>query len=175
MVILFRFCPTLFIVASAFTTASASNHDTLYWSRNNRITWADFRGAPNKGSINGATSATGIIYSYRWSNGNILADTDAYFLRSRSWKKVNQDLNILQHEQLHFDITRFHALRLKRALENIRTTPANLHYAVQLVVDRIFEEKDEMQRKYDVETRHGSRLKQQAEWNRQLDDWISDF
>ena len=143
--------------------------DTLYWTQNNRIAWSDFRGNPNPKSTNGASTASGIIYSYQWLNGKVAANADAYFLRSRSWKKVNQDLQILKHEQYHFHINRYHALRLKIALENLSTTRGYLHYSVQLVVDRIFGEKNEMQAQYDKETRHGSKLKQQQDWEKYVD------
>src|SRR6218665_2010601 len=84
-----------------------TTNDTLYWIKDRKLTWDDFKGVPDTNSIGGAATYSGFVTKSRYtSDTSVSVVISAVFYKKESWKKTQyQTVLSLQHEQGHFDIT----------------------------------------------------------------------
>lgn len=87
------------------------------------------------------------------------------FIHSLVGKKdlLEDDAQLLRHEQLHWNISELHARILKRAFDNYNPTQ---NYKVEIlgIFKRVESNRQTMQARYDKETNHGLILSKQREW-----------
>lgn len=111
-----------------------------------------------------ATSCTGMKLSYDSKNRMYLAT--AVFDKSRSYwnpNKVKRPEWVLNHEQIHFDITQFVATKLNKLYMNHPEMTNRQQYAEFTNHDKLL---DSLQTAYDVETDHSMDSTRQYIWNR---------
>ena len=70
---------------------------------------------------------------------------------------------VLRHEQIHFDITEIYSRKLRKELADAKVTSANLIKA-KAIFDKVFNELQKRQNKYDRETKHGDKKETQENW-----------
>jgi hypothetical protein len=159
-------------LAAAFLVLSlcvlhASAQD-IQWDKHEGLTWSDFTGEPNTASQYHASTQSGVQYASSWSGDGkeitLTFTVFAYFDPDRSWVKPWKGTDrLLEHEQLHFDISELHARKLKRTLS---TYPFSKRHEKELKA--LFEEntaqRNTMQAKYDLETDHMVNRDAQARW-----------
>ena len=94
----------------------------------------------------------------------MLWDVSAKYFPKLSWSRSpEQSGYILQHEQLHFDITELYArLFRKRLSENVKT--ARDIQKINTIGKVIMRDWDMEQHAYDRETDHSMNEEKQAEW-----------
>ncbi|MFN4123548.1 MAG: DUF922 domain-containing protein [Flavobacteriales bacterium] len=146
--------------------------DTIYWSPDIRLHWVDFRGDINHNSPYSAYTSTiiSLKYSFRIQDKKVIPDfqVHAMFNCNKSWAR--KDLpdrltdDLLQHEQLHFDLAELVARKLKKALLEQDYTQKNYEFKISAIRKRIITDGDRMQERYDIETGHGSNKKEQQLW-----------
>ncbi|MDX5427336.1 MAG: DUF922 domain-containing Zn-dependent protease [Bacteroidota bacterium] len=90
----------------------------------------------------------------------------------RSWAdRSRRTWRLLRHEQLHFDIAEWHARMLR---SQVSTEPVTEKEAIR-AFDKIFEELEEIQDRYDRDTDHGLKPDVQKDWEnrvqRELKKW----
>ncbi|MCB0506828.1 MAG: hypothetical protein KDD21_00875 [Bacteroidetes bacterium] len=137
------------------------------WSANRKLTWNDFKEnyKVSKYSVEAAKVSTSITYGCSVSNNEISYIVEARLYPKASWSNKEAQFDyVLQHEQLHFDITELFARKLRKILsEKIKN-----HKDYKLVNkygDKISDDWDVFQDKYDRETDHGTNDSKQKEWN----------
>ena len=101
--------------------------DFILWQENKKLKIQDFK-ADNKDTIKvnrqqflGAISAIRIEYSSFQRNKNSVPDFSikAYFDPNESWMLLKNDY-VLQHEQIHFDLTELYARKMRKSVESLR-------------------------------------------------------
>lgn len=101
--------------------------DFILWQENKKLKIQDFK-ADNKDTIKvnrqqflGAISAIRIEYSSFQRNKNSVPDFSikTYFDPNESWMLLKNDY-VLQHEQIHFDITELYARKMRKSVESLR-------------------------------------------------------
>ena len=101
--------------------------DFILWQENKKLKIQDFR-ADNKDTIKvnrqqflGAISAIRIEYSSFQRNKNSVPDFSikTYFDPNESWMLLKNDY-VLQHEQIHFDLTELYARKMRKSVESLR-------------------------------------------------------
>lgn len=101
--------------------------DFILWQENKKLKIQDFK-ADNKDTIKvnrqqflGAISAIRIEYSSFQRNKNSVPDFSikTYFDPNESWMLLKNDY-VLQHEQIHFDLTELYARKMRKSVESIR-------------------------------------------------------
>lgn len=145
--------------------------ERLGWEAN-ALTWKNFKAAPDLNSPFSANTSSGISYS--WSMKGSAAGKEfnyeviSFFIPGKSWVKGGgASVNLLAHEQLHFDITELHARKLRKALVEFDFDNArNLKADLQMLYKTIEQERAFMQHKFDAETRHSQNEPAQLEWRR---------
>jgi len=101
--------------------------DFILWQENKKLKIQDFK-AENKYTIKvnrqqflGAISAIRIEYSSFQRNKNSVPDFSikTYFDPNESWMLLKNDY-VLQHEQIHFDLTELYARKMRKSVESLR-------------------------------------------------------
>ena len=101
--------------------------DFILWQENKKLKIQDFK-AENNDTIKvnrkqflGAISAIRIEYSSFQRNKNSVPDFSikTYFDPNESWMLLKNDY-VLQHEQIHFDLTELYARKMRKSIESLR-------------------------------------------------------
>jgi hypothetical protein len=154
---------------------ASKNSDTIYYDFDKQLKWSDFTGTPEANHFGGAITSSGFAFALQSDyDGQTIAlniNIYSFFLKSKSWKKqnINSDYHLL-HEQHHFDITRIGAENLMNELKKASFTKANYQLLIRSIFDKVYNENEFLQKKYDLETNHSRDLNKQEEWN----EWIKD-
>ena len=176
--------------------AAAFAQDTIEWSLERRLTKGDFKGRVPAAAQNGSMSAISIDASWECERGALVAAARATFDPSKSWWRnpggsvwgnvgermsssqaqqearrsaLERDMQLLDHEQLHFDIAEVVVRKIKARLAGSRThapNPAGLSRFSRWSRggSRITGE----QQRYDRETGHGVNARAQEQWKRRI-------
>ena len=113
-----------FITLMSFTFVK---DEFILWQENKKLKIQDFK-ADNKDTIKvnrqqflGAISAIRIEYSSFQRNKNSVPDFSikTYFDPNESWMLLKNDY-VLQHEQIHFDLTELYARKMRKSVESLR-------------------------------------------------------
>ena len=153
--------------------------DTIYYSFNRPLTWADFKGEVPQSRFDAEVFAT-IGYNEKTTvtNGviNLELDIKVCLPKSDCWVKAgDQNDYALNHEQRHFDIARIVAEHFKQRVK-AETLPVS-NYDGPINVDYLdaYREMDSLQKQYDSETNHGGDHAGQERWNEKIDKELKTF
>lgn len=138
--VLFLLC-TGAVIFSFLAFQQGTNKDWLPWKSPDQLGVSDFRkkhpGRPVKFKTGKRSYRllegfiqTGISFSYSGVNGRLSdAEVFAYMVPSDSWLADKTNLETLEHEQAHFNITEIYARRLRRKLQaNVKIEQARRFY-----------------------------------------------
>lgn len=136
---------------------------TIYYKAGEKLKWSDFRSVT---SLTDATaeSSTSIIYDYERSATGATIKIYCTFNRKKSFVvKGKQTDYILQHEQIHFDITYRFAMEFKKQLGLLNSISEK---QVERIYKNIIEQWSEYQELYDWQTDNSIDNHQQGIWNK---------
>ena len=142
----------------------------IEWKATEKLSWSDFGASirSNQGS-SVAFAYTGILYEVNRSSnpeGEISISIKNIFDKNKSWKKYEDPGNyILQHEQLHFDITEFFARKMRKMVQNKIKKSKDYQKYFQKEYKRIYSDYVKFQNQYDKETQHSINKIKQEEYN----------
>ena len=169
----------------------------MEWSAVRRLVKEDFRGRVPTPAPSASISAINIEASWECKGGALVASVRATFDPARSWwrsaqgspwagagglansseaqlmarrSSVQRDLQLLDHEQLHFDIAEVTVRKIRAQVSTFANACAEaggtepLH---QIVVEADRELQEEQQR-YDRETGHGINERAQDAWRQRI-------
>ena len=149
-----------------------SGEPAIKWSETHRLTWSDYRGAPDKTTGFAAITASGITYTLQAAlkNDKVMVNctVETFFYPEKSWyRKGEVNAVVLAHEQLHFDITELHTRKLKNAIDTAVFTE-NVKEEVRNLYEGILKELNAFQDRYDAETDYSRNLKEQLRWQQEI-------
>jgi len=148
--------------------AVTSHAQTKYWDAEDKLTWEDYKGeAP--ATRTAARSYVG--FSFYVLSVDSFTNIGTYSVRSffisdSSWVQPglwHRD-DLLEHEQLHFDLAELYASQIRKLIEGRTPKEAREIYNAMLPEYR------RRQRDYDIETRHGINSDHQIHWNQMIED-----
>lgn len=140
--------------------------DTIIWQKDSMLTFNDFHAKIPKGYA--GCAATFILLTPIEQNGNILFSVQAVFMKSKS-ACTNTSGYILKHEQLHFDICELYARKLRQMMaETDFTKVKNIQPEVQKMYNKVSNECEKTQQKYDNDTNHGENPAKQKVWDNDI-------
>lgn len=140
------------------------------WKSSNQLKWSDFKREPVKSSEYFAVTNSGIKYSWSSSfDGTSYAfsfEVNSYFNPNESWvKKGKKTDELLNHEQLHFNISELHARSLRSKLNNFEFTD-DFKTEIDSIYNLVRKEENDAQELYDNETNHSLNKEEQKRWNK---------
>ena len=152
----------------------SQEYETIEWSADRKLTWADFKGRVPENDRAAAVTASGITYRFStlYKNGELKVDfkVTTYFYPVKSWYQPHLcDTFILGHEQLHFDISELYAQKMRDCLAKSSFTE-NVKEEVKLIYREILEELEVYQDLYDQQTNFSRDSVQQSLWNNKIKD-----
>lgn len=165
-----------FVVKVSFTPdyqSTDTGSDTIYYSPSRPLRWADFTGKPNKASADAAVcySSFGYLGSSLQRGDTIFVTVtlQVFFVKSASWVLPGSENDYsLEHEQLHFDITRLSAAYYRKSvLTTVMHADDYDSYLQYLFLDA-FRYMNHLQDQYDGETQHGMDHAGQARWEERV-------
>ena len=147
------------------------NGDEFVWSEGKKLTWEDFKAKPDSHSDAVALTASGITFGYSYKqqrgSGEIISfttDVNAYFYPSKSWyHKDKANDYILQHEQLHFDITELYVRKFRKEVEHLKLSK-HIKTDLKRLQKDINEALSKAQNAYDFDTTHSINKARQQVW-----------
>lgn len=147
------------------------------WQADRPLKWADFKAKPPQGTAHAALTYSGISLDLAFRNGTYDIEIKAQFDKTKSWhkKEANSD-HLLNHEQLHFDITELHARKLRKALVTGRwRNSAAFEKAINEVYADNQQSLSNLQDQYDKATEHSLIETAQKEWEGMIADSLKAY
>lgn len=157
----------LFILAPI---SDADKAQMIRWDER-KLNWDDFSGNPpgkTRGDNVAQTSTIITLDPVDYQGEKVLVEINALFNKQESWVLPgNKVLDVLNHEQRHFDLSEYCARRLRSEIRNINN--------YEKVFNRITGECQRLQEQYDRETSHGTNKDRQEAWDRKIDRLLEEM
>ena len=169
----------LFIVSSfSFETKNSLEYSSkkvvnelIQWENNQKLTWKDFKGKPNKRSPYKAMTFASVSSNLiSFSKNELKIEILCHFIKNKSWKTIETD-ELLRHEQLHFDIAELAARKMRERVSKLNLknlSSKNIEQKLNSIFNSSVEEQMEMNQKYDSETNHSIKYIAQSDWEKKI-------
>ncbi len=146
----------------------------IEWKSGSRLNWEDFKGIPDYSDKRIAAITSSVIqYKYYCENDTIHFSSKAIFICNESWvKPENKNQKTLNHEQLHFDITEFFNRMLVSKVSKTHWG-CNQVEELELLVTNVLKEWREAQIRYDRDTWYSLNSYMQNEWDKLVEEKLS--
>lgn len=161
-------------VCLLFFQSLSGQDGRIPWIEGQKLTWDDFQSVEKGRNRFAAESSCGLFYSLTQEGDRTRVTVFAYFIPDESWVvAAKKNERLLAHEQLHFDIAELWARKMKKSF-------AKYELPVQSFIKqkadrkmkeeyaRFFKEMMKMQQRYDHETVHGTKEREQEKWERDI-------
>lgn len=154
-------------------TSKLPEASTIYYSKERPLTWNDFKGEPQLQGRSAAITVSGFGYTagiYRSDEQNTIhIIVYCFFDKEKSWVKPDRKTPyVLNHEQLHFDISYLATMKFIKAVRETRFTDKNYKTLLPTLYDEGVKSMHQLQDEYDNETRNGLEPDIQEKWNARL-------
>ncbi|MFN8347158.1 MAG: hypothetical protein U0X91_19305 [Spirosomataceae bacterium] len=161
-------------------TTLVTEGDTVYYHSNRPLNWKDFLGAPTVLSRWAAQVFTSFGFEARTNVTNRVLElrvrTKVWIDKTISWVRADSKNDyVLDHEQLHFDITRLTAERFKRHLKTMDFSVEDYSSEIQYQYIEFYRLHSQLQMQYDDETSHGVNRPAQDRWVKKVRDELRSY
>jgi hypothetical protein len=146
---------------------TSSSRDFLEWNEFYKLSWEDFQGQRTEHAIGDAGTAVSIKAKPYLVKNRVLYDVYAYFNRQKSWAS-DKSVQLLEHEQLHFDIAELYARKIRKRISELRDQGVNDVKDYNEEISKLLEESNVADVEYDLETLHGALPKKQLLWETKI-------
>ncbi|MEO7984869.1 MAG: DUF922 domain-containing protein [Bacteroidota bacterium] len=161
--LIFLFLPS----APVAVLAQNNNEELLEWNASRKLTWADYKAAPNPSSDAAASTTTYLAIKYDINSAGFSYKIDSRFSKTKSWG-LHKTAYILSHEQGHFDIAEIFARKLNQRMSEYKFNKKTYQKDLKRIYDEVTREKEEIQEQYDRETNHSIRKEEQGDWLKKI-------
>jgi Bacterial protein of unknown function (DUF922) len=180
-------------IVCVVTPLAAQN--VIEWSSDRPLSKEDFKGRVPPSAPNASLSWLNIDASWECEAGELIAAARATFDPSRSWWRTPQgnvwetaertsgvnrthvdarrsllqrEMQLLEHEQLHFDLTELAARRIRKRFVDVKDACAERTDDLRDAIADIDRALQTQQSLYDRETAHGTNAAAQDQWKRRI-------
>lgn len=154
--------------AQAYKVKDPSLYETqIEWAADRKLTWNDFKGEQDLVEFPKALAVTNSGFGYE--SGISMFKAGKVFVQSvfntqKSWVLPHGKTEyVLRHEQIHFDITEIYSRKLRKELADAKVT-SNDSERAKSIFEKVFNELEGRQERYDSETAQGSEKETQEHW-----------
>lgn len=152
----------------------------INWSKDRKLTWFDFKGkAASDLTPFGAESSC--ILALKTNTITLIGKPKTKVLNSfhcdDSWVKTkNLDNNtLLEHEQLHFDLSEIYARKLRKVISERKLNAFNFIKETNKLFYEYFDLSKDRQALYDKETNHGLDSLEQLKWKKTIESELTEL
>jgi hypothetical protein len=187
----------VWLLAALCAAPAARAQGVIDWSSERRLSKDDFKGRAPAAARNTAQSWLNVDASWECKGDVLIATVRATFDPGRSWWRaaqgniweggernggvsrthidarrsvIQRDMQLLEHEQLHFDLTEMAVRRIRSRLEDLKDSCADPGgtEGLQDEITRIDRDLQDEQRQYDRDTSYGTNAVAQDRWKRTI-------
>jgi len=158
----------LILLASALLLSSAEPDTLIYHDRDYQLKWSDFRGPVEDGLESySAVSYVGFRLGYKGTprQDSLIVVVEAFFNPDKSWHKADTSAYLLQHEQVHFDITELYTRKLKQQLQSATLTYKTYQQTIKDLEKKVRAEMNTVDSVYEAATDKSLYKPEQLKWN----------
>jgi predicted secreted Zn-dependent protease len=145
------------------------------WKHDRKLVWSDFKGKPDKSNPASALTYSDIHIGASVINGKISVDVQNYFDVKLSWTKNKTSVQLLAHEQLHFDITELYTRIIRRRMNEIASEQTLKDGSFNKESSKLLQQWHDYQVKYDDETNHGVNIEKQKQWENLVQNQLKEI
>lgn len=159
-----------------FKSSGFNDSNALLWRADRKLSWSDYKAKPkNFDASDGALTASSIQTEFSYSGNEFIFSVEAKFYPYESWYiKTRASNELLEHEQLHFDITELYARMLKQELLESIKTKKDIHL-YKSIVSKYMKDWDKTQEQYDEETNHSINKEKQKIWQEMIENELETY
>lgn len=166
-----RFLNFIMLLLLSSSISFAQKNETIDWSSELKLEWEDFKGNldPNVFAYAKTSYKIEVIPEDVLVNENDEMvnykelNVIARFYKKHSWT-VSNNLDLLEHERLHFDIAELFARKIRRKFSDLKNNGENRFTVYYSEYKSLWQMCRLYQKNYDQETNHGANLKKNKEW-----------
>lgn len=153
------------------TDENTPANEVIYYNQDKILDWSDFLGeVPSITGTVAAITMSGFGYhsstKLSGTKGEIDIGVYCFFNKNKSWVKPGKTTSyILNHEQLHFDISFIAANNFIKEIRVAKLTSVNYNGEVARIYNECINAMNKMQDDYDNQTNNGQDYARQAKWN----------
>lgn len=158
----------LLLFVSLTLLSSDEPEELIFHDNNYRLKWKDFRGPEEEGFESfDAVSYVGFRLGYKGTarQDSLRIVVEAFFNPQRSWHDGDTTAYLLQHEQVHFDITELYTRKLKQKLQSATLTYKTYQQTIKDLEKSVRAEMNTTDSVYDAATNGSLNKTEQALWN----------
>jgi len=149
---------------------SGAHTQPIAWNKDRLLTWEDFKAKPTGKMFEAAKSTFEIKFKYQGAyKENELVfefEVNPVFLPEDSWYNHERATNeLLNHEQLHFDITELFARKMRKRLRGAAYSQDNYDSEIKALYKKTITELNNYRSVYNSETFFGAKPDKQQIWN----------
>jgi hypothetical protein len=164
----------LLLIVPFAAFSQGENEELIKWSPTRKLTWADYKAAPDASSDAAASTTTYLGISYDISSRGFSYKIESSFSKTRSWG-LHKTEYILAHEQGHFDIAEIFARKLHKKMSAYTFNKNTYQRVLKKIYQDILDEKERLQNDYDKETNHSINKEKQEEWLKKISGLLEDL
>jgi hypothetical protein len=166
------------ILVSVIVATSSKDKNIIFHTKRKKLTYSNFQGRPKKLTRWGAETASGIYMeasSLKIGKRTIVkVKIGSAFHKKPSWFRKDQKVPyVLDHEQLHFDVTSYVTCQFITAVKAYKFTPENFDKELKQLYKQYDDMREKMQNDYDGQTDHGVIKEKQAEWRAKINGLLA--
>ena len=147
----------------------SGGEDVVEWAEGSPLSWNDYRLRVFK-SNRGQLAITSVRHSVRGYLNEEIPDFEVkvLFVKNDSWTTDKEDLELLAHEQLHFDIGELFRRKIVKRINGLRRQGEKQKAIYRYVIRKELSEFRNFSKSYDKATRHGSLKEEQEKWEKDV-------
>lgn len=166
------------ITVSVIVATSSKDKNIIFHTKRKKLTYSNFQGRPKKLTRWGAETASGIyldMSALKIGKRTIVkVKIGSAFYKKPSWFKKDQKVPyVLDHEQLHFDITSYITCQFITTVKAFNFSPGNFEKELTQLSKQYNGMLEKMQNDYDGQTEHGIIKEKQAEWRAKINGLLA--
>lgn len=166
------------ITVSVTVATSSKDKDIIFHTKRKKLTYSNFQARPKKLTKWGAETASGIsldMSALKIGKRTIVKiKIGSAFNKKHSWFKKDQKVPyVLDHEQLHFDVTSYISCQFITAVKAYNFSPDNFDKELKQLFKQYNDILEQMQNDYDGQTEHGIIKDKQAEWRAKINELLA--
>lgn len=140
----------------------------IEWSESRPLEWKDY--TYRRIRLKGSMALTMVKHSVKGYLRNGLPEFEikVLFRKPNSWTSDTTNLELLGHEQLHFDIAELYRRKIEQEIIKLQQKKEKNANVYKAEIKRILTEFNVYSRRYDRESDHGKSKPEQARWKEKV-------
>jgi len=146
----------------------------IEWQEGRPLTWKDFRYIKlRSGKKEIALTSVKHSVTGKMVSGSPDFEVRVLYMAQDSWTTDSTNMNLLAHEQLHFDIGELFRRRIEQKVRRLRDGGEKQKAIYRYAIKKLLSDFRNFSNEYDRDTNHGTKLPKQLKWKDKVWDELN--